>query len=580
MAGGRTLTVALVANTNSFRRGMMSAVRDAQGFQGKMTALGASMRGMVGPALAAAGAAVGAFALKLGVDGVKAAIEEERAVTSLAKTLANVGQAFAVPQVETFIDNLQFATGVADSDLRPAFQRLVTATQDVTKAQDMLRLALDISAGTGRDLQSVTMALSKAAGGQFTALRRLGVPLDDATIKSKDLGAVMGQLSKTFSGQAAAAANTYEGQIKRLSVAFDELQESFGKGFLAGLGSTADGTDNLEQSIRDLQPALEALGTSIGEGVRALGDLTNGVSDLGQQLDVPVNKSLSDFSSYIVGLPGLLKTAAAAVGIFTDDTVTAAEAHRNYRDAAERMAGTLKTSMVTVDEFGNAVYESGQDAEQAAQEFDLFTAAISRTNAVMGYQKALDDLKESLKDNGKAVSIFTNKGRENVDALIGVAEAAKSAMESTDSQAQKALYASSALDTLTTTMANTKMDEGTKAALLAPFQALLDDLRENGVNVDSLQRKLDALNSKTITVTTKFVTLGDGSYFGSGDAAGGGGAGGSGGGGGGGGGRTRTRSASPVSVGTLIVNSAPGERAEESVPRSLRRLAFVAGLGV
>lgn len=576
MAGGRTLTVALVANTNSFRRGMMSAVRDAQGFQGKMTALGASMRGMVGPALAAAGAAVGAFALKLGVDGVKAAVEEERAVASLAKTLANVGQAFAVPQVETFIDNLQFATGVADSDLRPAFQRLVTATQDVTRAQDMLRLALDISAGTGRDLQSVTMALSKAAGGQFTALRRLGVPLDDATIKSKDLGAVMGQLSKTFSGQAATAANTYEGQIKRLSVAFDELQESFGKGFLAGLGSTADGTDDLEQSIRDLQPALEALGTSIGEGVRALGDLTDGVSDLGQQLDVPVNKSLSDFSSYLVGLPGLLKTAAAGVGLFTDDTVTAAEAHRNYRDAAERMAGTLRSSIPTVDEFGNAIDESGQDAEQAAQEFDLFTAAISRTNAVMGYQKALDDLKGSLKDNGKAVSIFTNKGRENVDALIGVAEAAKSAMESTDSQAQKALYASSALDTLTTTMANTKMDEGTKAALLAPFQALLDDLQENGVNVDSLQRKLDALNSKTITVTTKFVTLGDGSYFGSGDAAGGAGAGGS----DGGDKPKKTRSASPVSVGTLIVNSAPGERAEESVPRSLRRLAFVAGLGV
>lgn len=198
MAGGRTLTVALVANTNSFRRGMLSAVRDAQGFQGKMTALGTSLRGMAGPALAAAAAAVGAFAIKLGVDGVKAAVEEERAVASLAKTLANVGQAFAVPQVEQFIDNLQFATGVADSELRPSFQKLVTATQDVTRAQDMLRFALDISAGTGRDLQSVTLALSRAAGGQFTALRRLGVPLDDATIKSRDLGAVMGQLSKTL----------------------------------------------------------------------------------------------------------------------------------------------------------------------------------------------------------------------------------------------------------------------------------------------------------------------------------------------------------------------------------------------
>lgn len=577
MAGGRTLTVALVANTNSFRRGMLSAVRDAQGFQGKMTALGTSLRGMAGPALAAAAAAVGAFAIKLGVDGVKAAVEEERAVASLAKTLANVGQAFAVPQVEQFIDNLQFATGVADSELRPSFQKLVTATQDVTRAQDMLRLALDISAGTGRDLQSVTLALSRAAGGQFTALRRLGVPLDDATIKSRDLGAVMGQLSKTFSGQAATAASTYEGQIKRLSVAFDELQESFGKGFLAGLGTTADGTDKLEQSIRDLQPALEALGTSIGESVRALGDLTNGVTQLGQELDVPANEGLKDFAGYLVGLPGLLKTAAAAVGLFTDDTITAAQAHSDYRDAAERMAGTLRSNIPTVDEFGNTISDSGQEAEDAAKEFDLFAAAISRTSAVMGYQRALDDLKNSLDENGKAVSIFTNKGRDNADALMGVADAAKSAIETTDSQAQKALYASDALDTLTSTLADTKMDEGTKAALLAPFQALLDDLEENEVNVDSLQRKLDALKSKNITVTTRFVTLGDGSYFGSGDAAGGAGAGGS---GGGREGRRATRAAAPVSVGTLIVNSAPGERAEESVPRSLRRLAFVAGLGV
>ena len=57
MATGRTLTVSLVANTNSFRRGMMSAVRDAEGFRGKMTAIGANLRGVVGPALAGAAAA-------------------------------------------------------------------------------------------------------------------------------------------------------------------------------------------------------------------------------------------------------------------------------------------------------------------------------------------------------------------------------------------------------------------------------------------------------------------------------------------------------------------------------------------
>jgi len=147
-------------------------------------------------------------------------------------------------------------------------------------------------------------------------------------------------------------------------------------------------------------------------------------------------------------------------------------------------------------------------------------------------------------------------------------------MEATDSQAQKALLASGALDTLKSTMNNTKMDPGTRAALIEPFQALLDDLKENGVNVDSLQRKLDALKSKTVTVTTRFVTLGDGSYAGTpppggfprdGES----------------GGRTNRSGmarSSSISIGSITVQSAPGERAEESVPRALRRFAFVAGL--
>jgi hypothetical protein len=146
-------------------------------------------------------------------------------------------------------------------------------------------------------------------------------------------------------------------------------------------------------------------------------------------------------------------------------------------------------------------------------------------------------------------------------------------MDATDSQAQKALLASGALDTLKSTMDNTKMDPGTRAALIEPFQALLDDLVENGINVDSLQRKLDALKSKTITITTRVVTLGDGTYAGtpppggySGDGSGGP--------------TNRPGMVRPtgISIGSITVQSAPGERAEESVPRALRRFAFVAGL--
>lgn len=574
MATGRTLTVSLVANTNSFRRGMMSAVRDAQGFQGKMTAIGANLRGVVGPALGAAAVAAGAFALKLGVDGVKAAMAEEKQLVSLNKALQAVGQGFQTDAVANFVDDLQFSAGVADDQLRPAFQRLLLATRDVTQSQELLSIALDVSAGTGRDLESVTLALSKAALGQFTALRRLGIPLDDAAIKSKDLAAVSAQLNKTFSGQAAAAAKTYEGQIKRLGVAFEELQESFGAGFLAGLGQSSDGTDDLADSLRDLQPAFEALGTQIGQAVGALGDLSSGISKLGDDMNVPRNKGFSEFLSYFVGITGLVKAAGFAVKNLAGDTTTAADTHRDYADAAVRAQRMTAGMPALYDDLGNEIEDAGDAAAEAAEKFDLFSAAMSRTNAVIGYQSALDDLKESLADNGKVVSIFTRKGRDNAEALIGVAEAAAAAMEATDSQAQKALLASGALDTLKSTMDNTKMDPSTKAALIAPFQALLDDLEESGIDIDSLQRKLDLLKSKTITITTRFVTLGDGTYVGTPPP---------------GGyptdGETPTRTTrsgfsqpSGISIGSITVQSAPGERAEESVPRALRRYAFVAGL--
>ena len=579
VAGGRTLRVALVANTTSFRKGMMSAVRDAQGFQGKMSALATSVGRFAGPALAGAAAAVGAFAIKLGVDGVKAAMEEERALVQLETALGNVGQAFASVQVNQFIDDLQFMTGVADDELRPAYTRLVTATRDAAEAQDLLNLALDISAGTGRDLESVTTALSKAALGQTTALRRLGVPLDAATLKSGDLNAITEELAKTFDGQAEAAANTFQGRLKRLQVAASELQEAFGMGVLGALEESAGGAENLTVQLRALQDEAENLGQNVGEGITLFIDLA---STLGDARD-SVNDLIAD-GGVLGSTLGVLTREAGRlinpVGFLIDHVKILSAAFTGNDDAMQAALGATtqeaKKTGAALSTMVEDVIDAADEAEKAAQEFDLFADAISRTNAVMGYQEALDDLKGSLKDNGKAVSIFTNKGRENVDALVAVAEAAKTAMESTDSQAQKALYASDALDTLTTTMANTKMDEGTKAALLAPFQALLDDLQENGVNVDSLQRKLDALQSKTITVTTHYVTTSDGTYVGT--PPGGGYPDGSG--GGGGGGRTRTRSASPVSVGTLIVNSAPGERAEESVPRSLRRLAFVAGLGV
>ncbi len=178
-------------------------------------------------AFAALGAAAGAAAIKIGVDAVKAAIEDEKAQVSLAQTLKNVTKATdaQVKATEDYIDKTARATGIADDQLRPSLDRLVRSTQDVTKAQKLQQLALDIAAGTGKDLATVTEALGKAYDGNLGALKRIGVPLDENIVKTKDFDAAVIALSETFEGQADAAANTF-GRLARFKVAIDEAKES------------------------------------------------------------------------------------------------------------------------------------------------------------------------------------------------------------------------------------------------------------------------------------------------------------------------------------------------------------------
>lgn len=616
MAAGRTLTVSLVANTNSFRRGMMSAVRDAQGFQGKMTALGASMRGMMGPAFAAAAAAAGAFAAKLAIDGVKAAAAEQVALAKLNTALNNVGQGFAMDTVNTFIDNLQRATGVADDELRPAFQRLVTATGDAAQAQSLLTTSLDVAIGSGRSLESVTVAMAKAATGQTSALKRLGVPLSDAAVKSGDLATVTAELNKAFGGQAATAANTYQGRINRIGVAFSELQESLGTGFLDGLERSEEGTRSLTGAIESLEPAMGALGGMVATQVNGLGDLASIMGLLQEKTGgansgfVTFMKTVNTFNPSPLEWVSRLRGDLEETGV---EFVSAAEKHVGYQDAVVRTGRVSRDAVTHVDELGNEVTQSGEDAEDAAEKFDLFAAAIDKTQTVVAFRQSVDEVGKAFKRTNTPVNIFNEKGKENFDLLNDlIVDTAKYA-EGQSTLAGRASAASQGLDTLAGALGNTKMDDETRRLLLEPFQALINDLDEAGVDVAALQRRLDGLKSKTITVTVNSAGMSADAWreFKGGTAMGGhvghfsmgshlsdsipamlsrgeyvvrassvqklglgfmdavnmgrvpSGSGGSG-----------------VTIGTLNVTSAPGERAEDSVPRSLRRLAFVAGLNV
>jgi hypothetical protein len=230
MAGNRTLKLSILADIDSLKKGLAAGDKEIEGFGGKLEKFSKA----AAAAFAAAAAAAAAYAAKLAIEGVKAAIEDEAAQKRLANALANVTGATEaqIAAVEEQILKTSLATGVADDQLRPALQRLAVATGDVTKANDLLSLALDISAATGKDVETVSQALGKAYEGNTGALTRLGIGLSAAEIETLGLEGAVTELSKTFGGAAATQANTFEGRIQRLQVAFDETKETVGAALL------------------------------------------------------------------------------------------------------------------------------------------------------------------------------------------------------------------------------------------------------------------------------------------------------------------------------------------------------------
>ena len=226
VAQSRTLKLSILADVDQLKKSLNSANADVEGSSNKL----GDFSKKAGLAFAAAGAAAGAYAIKLAVDGVKAAIEDEAAQIRLATSLKNATGATneMIASVEKQILKTSLATGVTDEQLRPALSRLALSTGDVTKAQDLLSLALDISQATGKGLDSVANSLGKAYDGNTAALGKLGIGLSAAELKSMSFTDVQTKLSDLFGGAAAANSKTFAGRMQILKVTFDEAKESVG----------------------------------------------------------------------------------------------------------------------------------------------------------------------------------------------------------------------------------------------------------------------------------------------------------------------------------------------------------------
>jgi hypothetical protein len=224
--GNRTLKLSILADVDDLNKKLKAANGDVENSATQLEKFGK----VAGAAFLAAAAAAGAYAVKIGVDGVKAAIADEQSQLKLATALENATGATKaqIAATEDSIDKMARATGVADDKLRPALSRLALSTGDVSKAQDLLSLALDISTQTGKPLEGVANALGKAYDGNTAALGKLGIGLSSAELKAMSFTDVQTKLSDLFGGAAAANAETFQGRMDRLKVAFDEGVEAIG----------------------------------------------------------------------------------------------------------------------------------------------------------------------------------------------------------------------------------------------------------------------------------------------------------------------------------------------------------------
>lgn len=290
-AGSRTLKLTILGDVDNLTKSLKTAETDTNTFGSKVE----DVSKKVGAAFAAAAVAAGALAVKIGVDGVQAALEDDKAQRILALTLENTTGATKaqITAVEDYITQTALATGVTDDQLRPAFSRLVRSTKDTEEAQNLLNLSLDIASATGKPLETIANSLGKAYDGNTNALGKLGLGIDQSILKTKDFNLVYESLRGSFAGFAEQEANTFQGRLDRLNVAFDEAKETIGFALLPVI----------EKLITFLSesafPVFQKIVDSFSNNADGLGGVITSVVNTIQNVATPIFEGLVTAFNYI-----------------------------------------------------------------------------------------------------------------------------------------------------------------------------------------------------------------------------------------------------------------------------------------
>jgi hypothetical protein len=350
---------------------------------------------------------------------VAAFAADEKAAKSLEVQLQNTGFAFSAPGVEAYIASLQSLYGVLDDELRPAFQQLLTATGSITKSQDALQTALNVSAATGRSLSEVSAALTRGFSGNTAGLSRLGAGISKATLKTGNMDKIMEELNAKFAGQAAARLDTYAGKMSLLQVAAADATEIIGKGLVDAL--TALGDDN---SIENLNTQMVNLAEGIADVVAGVGTLIGKFKGLG---NVPfVNELLfGPVATRATKLLGSLgATSRPAKELPFNQQRSAGRISAKQLQTEDRLAKAKAAELATLQK-KNAI--ENKNVEELKKKFDLERIGINAAlnNATDEETKLRLKSQLAILDNNEALAKKYLAELEASEALRKLAEQAR-----------------------------------------------------------------------------------------------------------------------------------------------------------
>ena len=379
-------------------KGSKQAIKDVNKLEKSFAEAGKK----IAKAFLVAGAAAAALAVKIGKDAVQAAIADQKSQVLLANALRNTVGATdeSIASAEEYISAMQSQFSIADDQLRPSLAALAAVTRDLGQAQAIQNVAIDVAAGTGKDLAAVTNAMVKAYQGNIGALRRLNVPLDDSIIKSKDFQGAMVALSKTFAGAGAASADTFEGKMRGLSLTYEDIIEQLGYALIPVLSDFADvirtevlpmlqnfienNKEGIAQGLRDSIDAVINITRALGKMFKVIADNTGTLKAFaaimtGIFVGTKVAAGIQIIAAGIAGLITLFKRQAVAAGAAGTATALAT----GGATAVSAAAGLAAFGIAA----GGALYAINKFTSGV----DLSTEAVSKHSSVVTGH--LEDLK-------------------------------------------------------------------------------------------------------------------------------------------------------------------------------------------